>query len=70
MKKLVLLISLFLSVECFAQEEKQVLPKQVPSATKPPAPIENTEDVIFQRVEIEATFPGGLQYWREFLSKK
>ena len=70
MKKIVLLLIMFLSVECFAQVKKEELPNQVPPTTRPPAPLENTDDVIFQRVEIEATFPGGMKYWREFLSKK
>ncbi len=33
------------------------------------ASLEDTDDVTFTRVEVEAEFPGGLEAWKEYLMK-
>lgn len=44
-------------------------PPPVPDMPSPPKIKINTDSVIFERVEIEASFPGGENAWREFLQK-
>jgi periplasmic protein TonB len=64
MKNLFLLITLFIATNSFAQEVKNI----------PPPPPEKTEtkdddDNKYQKVEVEASFPGGIDAWRKFLQK-
>jgi periplasmic protein TonB len=65
LKNIILLLTLFIATNSFAQEVKNI---------PPPPPLEKTEtkeEVVnkFQRVEVEATFPGGIDAWRKFLQK-
>jgi periplasmic protein TonB len=62
MKNIFLLVTLFIATNSFAQEVKNV-----------PPPVEakevGGEDLVFQEVEIESTFPGGQKEWVKFLQK-
>jgi periplasmic protein TonB len=64
MKNLFLLITLFIATNSFAQEVKNI----------PPPPPEKTEtkdddDNKYQKVEVEASFPGDRNDWLKFLQK-
>jgi periplasmic protein TonB len=65
MKKILVLLTLFIATNSFAQEVKNI----------PPPPPEKTEtkdddDNKYQKVEVEAAFPGGRDAWIKFLQKK
>ena len=68
MKKILLVLTLFVATNTFAQTEEVKVPKPPPQL-----PIEDNEDSddddIFQKVEVESEFVGGAKAWREFLQK-
>ena len=57
-KLLLLALTVLSSVAVFAQTE-----------TSPGLTAEKTEDIIFERVEKEARYPGGQPAWRQYLEK-
>jgi periplasmic protein TonB len=61
MKKLLLLFILFITTNSFAQKIK---PK--PATRK----MVRTENVVFEKVETQASFPGGPASWQNFLRTK
>lgn len=73
MRKILILVLLFIGTKGFAQNTEVVPP--------PPPPIEKNkengkakiytsdDDLIFQKVEVESEFVGGLDAWRNFLIK-
>ena len=66
MKKAVATLALVVTgMMCYAQNDTP--PPPVPDMPMPPQQKINTDSVIFERVEIEASFPGGENAWREFL---
>jgi periplasmic protein TonB len=66
MKNIFLLITLFIATNSFAQEVKNIPP---PPPEKTETIDDEDEDSVFQEVEIESTFPGGIDAWRKFLQK-
>jgi periplasmic protein TonB len=60
MKNIFLLITLFIATNSFAQEIKNIPPAE---------PQEKVEEELFQKVEVEAEFPGGQKEWVKFLQK-
>ena len=74
MKKLVLLLIMFLSVECFAQTSNDYPPPPPPVKSKKTKKqkkkeISDSTDTIFQTIEVEAEFPGGMKAWSLFIAK-
>jgi periplasmic protein TonB len=66
MKKILVLLTLFIATNSFAQDVKNIPPPQL---EKTETKDDEDEDSVFQEVEIESTFPGGLDAWRKFLQK-
>ena len=66
MKKIILLLSLFLSANCFAQTENK--PKNA-SQVKVDTIVVVEEDELFVKVEVEAEFIGGAKAWKNFIIK-
>jgi periplasmic protein TonB len=72
MKKIFLVLILFVANNAFAQNKGNVV-----SATQPKEPIttssneeeDSAEGMIFQRVEVESEFPGGRVAWKDYLEK-
>lgn len=60
---------MFLSVECFAQVETKIPPPVIVPKEEKKVEVDKDE-WVFQKVEIEAEFPGGIKAWRDFLVKK
>ena len=74
MKKLVLLLIMFLSVECFAQTSNDYPPPPPPpvkskkTKRQKKKDISDSTDRIFQTIEDEAEFPGGMKAWSLFIA--
>ena len=67
MKKLLSILTLFITTNTIAQNTKSIL-----HAPLPPPPMEKKvieDSLVYQTVEIEAEFPGGISAWIEFLQK-
>jgi periplasmic protein TonB len=60
MKSLLLLLTLFITTNSFAQKQKQKPIKRK---------VVQTENLVFEKVPNEPSFPGGLVAWQQFLQK-
>jgi periplasmic protein TonB len=65
MKKILPVLFFFIAANTFAQKLKDIPPAPPP----PPIVVSNDKDVVFQKVEVEAAFPGGREAWIKFLQK-
>lgn len=57
MRKILFFLFVIVSNSLFSQEPP------------PPPPLDTTEGNVFEKVDVEATFPGGEQAWRKYLEK-
>ena len=67
MKKILSILTFFIATNAIAQNTKSIF-----QAPLPPPPMEKKvieDSLVYQTVEIEAEFPGGLSAWIEFLQK-
>jgi periplasmic protein TonB len=61
MKKVFFVPLIFCCLVVTAQVKTPHPPKQIQSK------VTSSEDMVFQKVEVEATFPGGLEGWKKYL---